>query len=79
MNAIQEQIRQLAYRFYCERGRIEGHEHEDWLRAEKEIKANMMKVPAGPSKTGIAASAKESGPKTLDKKKGNARAKPAFS
>jgi hypothetical protein len=79
MNTIQEQVRQLAYHFYCERGRTEGHEKEDWLRAEMEIKANKMNVSAGPSKTGIAAPPKNSGPKTLDKKKGKASTKPAYS
>ena len=31
------QIRLRAYELYEERGREDGHEEEDWLRAEEEI------------------------------------------
>jgi Protein of unknown function (DUF2934) len=34
---LEDQIRQRAYELYEERGREEGHEEEDWLRAEAEI------------------------------------------
>ena len=34
---IQEQIRARAYEFFVERGRHEGHDREDWERAEAEI------------------------------------------
>lgn len=34
---IEEAIRQRAYELFETRGREEGHELEDWLRAEKEI------------------------------------------
>lgn len=34
---IEEQIRKRAYELFEVRGREEGHELEDWLRAEKEI------------------------------------------
>lgn len=27
----------LAYRYYCERGCLDGHDLEDWLRAEQEL------------------------------------------
>ena len=34
---LQEQIRRRAYELYEQRGRQDGHEREDWLRAEAEI------------------------------------------
>ena len=38
-STIQEQIRQRAYELYEKRGRLEGYEHEDWIRAESEVLA----------------------------------------
>jgi Protein of unknown function (DUF2934) len=35
--ALQEQVRQRAYQIYEERGRLDGFEVEDWLRAELEV------------------------------------------
>jgi len=35
--AVAEQIRCCAYKLYEERGREDGHDVEDWLRAEAEI------------------------------------------
>ena len=34
---LEEKIRQRAYELYEERGREDGHDVEDWLRAEEEI------------------------------------------
>ena len=34
---LEYQIRLRAYELYEKRGREDGHELEDWLRAEKEI------------------------------------------
>jgi Protein of unknown function (DUF2934) len=34
---IQEMIRLRAYRFYEERGNEDGHDVEDWVRAEAEV------------------------------------------
>jgi glutathionylspermidine synthase len=42
-NNIQEEIRQRAYELYEERGRQEGYEHQDWVRAEEEILAKYQK------------------------------------
>jgi hypothetical protein len=41
---IQEQIRYLAYELYEQRGREDGHDLDDWLRAESELtgKAKVM-------------------------------------
>jgi Protein of unknown function (DUF2934) len=36
---LELQIRQRAYEIYEERGRIPGHEQEDWAQAEREIHA----------------------------------------
>jgi len=35
--STENEIRCRAYQIYEERGKIEGHELEDWLRAEAEI------------------------------------------
>jgi hypothetical protein len=35
---IEQQIKQRAYEFYEQRGKTEGHELDDWLQAECEIK-----------------------------------------
>jgi len=35
---FEDQIRRRAYELYEERGREDGHELEDWLRAEEEVK-----------------------------------------
>jgi len=35
----EEQIRLRAYALYEERGREDGHELDDWLRAEVELRA----------------------------------------
>jgi hypothetical protein len=35
---IEQQIQQRAYKLYEQRGRTEGHELDDWLQAEYEIK-----------------------------------------
>jgi hypothetical protein len=43
---VEEQIRLRAYQLYEERGRENGHEVEDWLRAEEEIKGNRTAVAA---------------------------------
>ena len=36
---LEEQIRLRAHELYVARGREDGHELEDWLRAEDEITA----------------------------------------
>ncbi len=34
---LEHQIRERAYELYEERGREDGHDEEDWLRAKEEI------------------------------------------
>jgi hypothetical protein len=36
---LDEKIRQRAYELYQQRGQGDGFEHEDWLKAEREILA----------------------------------------
>lgn len=33
----EEAVRRLAYAYYEERGRVDGHHLDDWLRAEAEL------------------------------------------
>jgi len=35
---LQEQIRQRAYELYYERGAEDGHDLDDWLQAETEVR-----------------------------------------
>jgi len=34
---VQDEIRRRAYELYEQRGREDGHDMDDWLRAEEEI------------------------------------------
>ena len=43
---LEEQIRRRAHELYEERGREDGHDMEDWLRAEAEITAKNAKTAA---------------------------------
>lgn len=36
---VESEIRVRAYELYAERGFTEGHQDEDWLVAEREVKA----------------------------------------
>ena len=40
---LENQIRQRAYELYEARGREDGHDLEDWLRAEEEITAKTVR------------------------------------
>jgi hypothetical protein len=41
---LQEQIRCRAYQLYEQRGRNDGHELDDWLRAEAEVSRQKAKA-----------------------------------
>ena len=41
---IEQQIQQRAYELYEQRGRTDGHELDDWLQAESEIKGTQAKA-----------------------------------
>jgi len=41
---LDDEIRRRAYELYAERGFSSGHEHEDWLRAEREVKQRYGQV-----------------------------------
>jgi P-type Cu2+ transporter len=43
---LEDQIRQRAYELYEERGREDGHELDDWLRAEAEIMQKKARTTA---------------------------------
>ena len=43
---LDQQIRLRAYQLYEARGREDGHELDDWLRAEEEITSKKVKTAA---------------------------------
>jgi hypothetical protein len=43
---IEQQIQQRAYELYEQRGRADGHDLEDWLQAECEIKGTPANAAA---------------------------------
>jgi hypothetical protein len=44
--AFEAEIRRLAYQLYEERGREDGHDVDDWLRAETELTEAVVKAAA---------------------------------
>lgn len=38
--AVEDRVRARAYELYLERDRADGHDAEDWFRAEQEVKAS---------------------------------------
>ena len=44
--SVEDKIRQRAYELFEARGGAEGHELDDWLRAEEEIKDSTSKALA---------------------------------
>jgi hypothetical protein len=47
---MKNSIEKRAYELFLERGGVHGYHIEDWLRAEKEIRAQLKKQPAKPAK-----------------------------
>jgi predicted nucleotidyltransferase len=43
---IEQRIRQRAYELYEQRGMTDGHDLDDWLRAEREIKGTQANAAA---------------------------------
>ena len=43
---LEEEIRRLAYELYAERGRKDGHDLDDWVRAEAEVKGIDVRTAA---------------------------------
>lgn len=41
----EERIRQRAYELHQARGGIPGHDLDDWLQAERELKTDMSQLP----------------------------------
>ena len=47
---VEQEIRELAYGYFVERGCVEGHDLDDWLRAEAQVQQrNGGATPAGGS------------------------------
>lgn len=42
----QDQIRQRAYELYEQRGREDGHDWDDWLKAESEVNREAKAIAA---------------------------------
>ncbi len=47
---LEDQIRERAYELYESRGREDGHDLEDWLRAEEEIAREKVRSIAARSR-----------------------------
>ncbi len=43
---LEEEIRHRAHELYEERGREDGHDLDDWLRAEAELMATALRTAA---------------------------------
>lgn len=43
---VEEEVRKRAYELFEARGAVEGHELDDWLRAEEEIRGNKTNAVA---------------------------------
>lgn len=41
---LEDEIRRRAYEIYEQRGRTPGSEHEDWLQAEREVRARYQQT-----------------------------------
>jgi hypothetical protein len=41
---LEDEIRRRAYELFQERGGVPGNEHEDWLRAEREVLARYQQT-----------------------------------
>jgi Protein of unknown function (DUF2934) len=54
-------IAKRAYDIYLERGRTDGFANEDWLRAERELKAAMPIAPKRASMNAAKAKKRENG------------------
>jgi hypothetical protein len=75
MDDLQERIQQRAYQFFCDRGHTEGHEHDDWLRAEHEVLGNDHEQSTFPSEAVLVDASGSFDGKASDKRKVLARAK----
>ena len=52
---LQALISRRAYELYQERGCEDGHECEDWLRAERELLSELENLVTGPMRTSLPA------------------------
>ena len=42
VNNLEEEIRRRAYELFLERGGTPGHESEDWITAEQEVRSRQL-------------------------------------
>jgi uncharacterized protein HemX len=43
---VEERVRERAYAFYEQRGRVDGYDLEDWLRAEADVVVEVARPEA---------------------------------
>jgi hypothetical protein len=48
--SLQERIAMRAYEKWCRRGRSHGHDQQDWLEAEQEIRNETRGGPSSPGR-----------------------------
>jgi hypothetical protein len=59
-DARRQEIARRAYVRYCERGRIDGFDVEDWLAAEQELRQEDVAAAAAQAKPRRSAASRES-------------------
>ena len=64
--ALKNKIEKRAYEIFLHRGALQGYHFDDWVKAEKEIMAEIAKEKSGNAKTAAASPAPK---KTAAKKK----------
>ena len=70
---FREQITRRAYELYEQRGGEPGHEQEDWLEAERQVRAaTPAEGSAAEAKEAVPARAAEAGEPARSKRKGSA-------
>jgi hypothetical protein len=60
-DALRQDIARRAYGRYCERGRMDGFDVEDWLGAEQEVLQESVSAATLPAKPGRSAARRSSG------------------
>lgn len=50
MDQLFERINQRAYELYQLRGETHGHDAEDWLEAERQVREEIAANPEGPAR-----------------------------
>lgn len=66
LDLIERKVRLHAQQLYEERGRIEGHALEDWLKAESEVLKTSILAPLWHSQRQVHGSSERSDPTSYD-------------